>query len=223
MTNEEEAGTWVVLEKGEFNEKLSTHHIVASPDSAERPLSAALVLAFALCSHSFLIFFHTRLFSNPQISRFSPSFNIYSWRAEQSHWDSLGRHSSEANFLKVLYFCFQGNALLPSPRAEPVKPPPSLQRFYKQKCFGRQLSPLGAEQARAPSQKNCQGWLNLLQWSFDPPWAHCDPPWAQARATPCSRPVAAQLNETHQLRLKPSDRTAPAPTAHCDQHKLQLK
>ena len=76
MTNEEEAGTWVVLEKGEFNEKLSTHHIVASSDSAERPLSAALVLAFALCSHSFLIFFHTRLFSNPQISRFSPSFNI---------------------------------------------------------------------------------------------------------------------------------------------------
>ena len=162
-----------------------------------------------LLSHS------TFLSTGPPISRFSPSFNIYSWRAEQSHWDSLGRHSSEANFLKVLYFCFQGNALLPSPRAEPVKPPPSLQRFYKQKCFGRQLSPLGAEQARAPSQKNCQGWLNLLQWS--------DPPWAQARATPCSRPVAAQLNETHQLRLKPSDRTAPAPTAHCDQHKLQLK
>ena len=75
MTNEEEAGTRVVLEK--FDEKLSTHHIVASSDSAERPLSAALVLAFALCSHSFLIFFHTRLFY-PQISRFSPSFNIYS-------------------------------------------------------------------------------------------------------------------------------------------------
>ena len=65
MTNEEEAGTRVVLEKGEFNEKLNTHHIVASSDSAERPLSAALVLAFALCSHSFLIFFHTRLFYQP--------------------------------------------------------------------------------------------------------------------------------------------------------------
>ena len=30
-------------------------------------------------------------------------------------------------------------------------------------------------------------------------------------ATPCSRPVAAQLNSEPKLRLKPSHRTAPAP------------